>query len=356
MKRFRVFDQIAAHLPGLGHSVPSIPSGPALSPSWACSRFASIAAARDPCHALGVLLVFLAQICRGGASQVGIGVMHPELLGGFGLSSELHGLFSAVVPFACKLPPSTSELVKEVTSQLRSLVQKRTFSYDLFYGQHQSPWGVGMKPQFDVVVAMPIAEAIDVLHLCEGLGSAIVFEMRDEGVGSISLRVHYDSRRVPQGFVDEWICMLGNMGAQTGIQWPAAREEAMLLMPETAKLCEQAVANEREWNFNNTSKAFPKDVCLHDLVGIQALATPDAVALNWHGDELTYTRLIELSERVVAWLHAHGAGESPRHATPHYATPSLTRPHTPHHTTNPLFHFGIEQPAAFHFSSHANST
>ena len=58
--------------------------------------------------------------------------------------------------------------------------------------------------------------------------------------------------------------------------------------------------------FNATAAAYPQDACVHELVAAQAAATPDAPALEWRGDAMSYAELHACAARVAAWLRAHG--------------------------------------------------
>merc|ERR1712166_1729455 len=58
--------------------------------------------------------------------------------------------------------------------------------------------------------------------------------------------------------------------------------------------------------FNDTEAPFPAELCVHDLVASQAARMPDAVALEWRGDTMSYTELHASAARVAAWLAARG--------------------------------------------------
>ena len=58
--------------------------------------------------------------------------------------------------------------------------------------------------------------------------------------------------------------------------------------------------------FNDTFAPFPAELCVHDLVAAQAARSPDAVALEWRGDTMSYAELHASASRVAAWLAARG--------------------------------------------------
>jgi natural product biosynthesis luciferase-like monooxygenase protein len=59
-------------------------------------------------------------------------------------------------------------------------------------------------------------------------------------------------------------------------------------------------------DFNDTAGAYDRDACLHDLIERQARATPDAVAVAFAGQEMTYRGLDEAAGRVAAGLRRMG--------------------------------------------------
>jgi amino acid adenylation domain-containing protein len=61
-----------------------------------------------------------------------------------------------------------------------------------------------------------------------------------------------------------------------------------------------------EWN--NTSIAYPQDRCIHHLVEAQVARTPDAVAVVFEGQELTYRELNIRANQVAHHLQALGVG------------------------------------------------
>ena len=58
--------------------------------------------------------------------------------------------------------------------------------------------------------------------------------------------------------------------------------------------------------FNDTAAEYPREVCIHDLVGAQVARSPEAAAVEWRGATLTYAELWAASGQVAAWLRAHG--------------------------------------------------
>ena len=61
-------------------------------------------------------------------------------------------------------------------------------------------------------------------------------------------------------------------------------------------------------SWNDTEAAYPADACLHDLFEAQAARTPDATALVWGTERLTYRELNRRANRVARELRARGVG------------------------------------------------
>ena len=61
-----------------------------------------------------------------------------------------------------------------------------------------------------------------------------------------------------------------------------------------------------EWN--NTAHDYPKDQCVHQLFEAQVELTPDAIAVCFHDDYLTYGQLNRRANQVARYLHTLGVG------------------------------------------------
>ena len=62
----------------------------------------------------------------------------------------------------------------------------------------------------------------------------------------------------------------------------------------------------QEWN--NTSTAYPRDLCMHHLVERQVERTPDAVAVQFRDETLTYRALDERANQLAHYLRKQGVG------------------------------------------------
>ena len=63
---------------------------------------------------------------------------------------------------------------------------------------------------------------------------------------------------------------------------------------------------------NATDRPYPAGACVHELFRAQAARTPDAVALVWQGERLTYAELERRANRISHALRRRGAGPEVR--------------------------------------------
>ena len=61
-------------------------------------------------------------------------------------------------------------------------------------------------------------------------------------------------------------------------------------------------------DWNSTQVDYPEGKCLHDLVAMQAERTPDAVAVKFEGNQITYRELHSRSEQLALRLESLGVG------------------------------------------------
>ncbi|MBV9109729.1 MAG: amino acid adenylation domain-containing protein, partial [Gemmatimonadetes bacterium] len=81
--------------------------------------------------------------------------------------------------------------------------------------------------------------------------------------------------------------------------------ERLELMPESERF--RVV---EEWNA--TARPYPAGMCVHDLFRAQAARTPEAVALSWRGERLTYADLQARANRLANALRRRGVGPEVR--------------------------------------------
>ncbi|HEU0051567.1 MAG TPA: amino acid adenylation domain-containing protein, partial [Longimicrobium sp.] len=65
-------------------------------------------------------------------------------------------------------------------------------------------------------------------------------------------------------------------------------------------------------DWNATDAGYPAGACVHDLLRAQASRTPEAVALSWRGERLTYARLEARANQLANALRRRGVGPEVR--------------------------------------------
>ncbi|MDB6037458.1 MAG: pksN 14, partial [Verrucomicrobiales bacterium] len=58
--------------------------------------------------------------------------------------------------------------------------------------------------------------------------------------------------------------------------------------------------------FNNTAADYPKEICIHEFFEKQTAVTPDAIALVYKGQSLSYRELDDKSTQLALYLQSHG--------------------------------------------------
>ena len=92
---------------------------------------------------------------------------------------------------------------------------------------------------------------------------------------------------------------------QAAVQNPGERVSCLPMLTPTER--HQVLV---EWN--NTRADFPKNVCVHQLIEEQAKKTPDAVAVVWGKQHLTYSELEKRANQLAHFLVSRGVGPESR--------------------------------------------
>ncbi|HEU0054455.1 MAG TPA: condensation domain-containing protein, partial [Longimicrobium sp.] len=101
--------------------------------------------------------------------------------------------------------------------------------------------------------------------------------------------------------------MLGHL--ERLLEEAASAPDARLSALDILRAEERALVVE---TWNRTEAAFPSDRCIHDLIEDQATRTPDAVAVVFEDDSLTYRALDERANRLAHHLVRLGVGPEVR--------------------------------------------
>jgi hypothetical protein len=115
----------------------------------------------------------------------------------------------------------------------------------------------------------------------------------------LTLKIGYDRRRCDADMITR---MLGHLrtlleGFTTGLDRPLA-DLALLTAEERAQIAAR----------NATAAAFPHNRCVHELFAEQAARTPDAIALIFEDQRLTYAELDRRANQLAQYLRKRGVG------------------------------------------------
>jgi amino acid adenylation domain-containing protein len=118
--------------------------------------------------------------------------------------------------------------------------------------------------------------------------------------GSLSLEIQYDASRFQ---ADEIVRLTGRLSAllTNTLEYPETPLGELDVLSSSEK--QQLLVE-----VNDTSVAFPEDRCLHELFAAQAQQTPDANAVVYQNERLTYAELNARAETLATRLRAHGIG------------------------------------------------
>jgi amino acid adenylation domain-containing protein len=122
--------------------------------------------------------------------------------------------------------------------------------------------------------------------------------------GRIVGSVTYATALFDRATVERWVGYLRRV-LEAMVADERQRVDRLVLMPESERL--QVL---EAWNA--TARPYPAGACVHDLFRAQAARTPEAVALSWQGERLTYAGLEARANRLANALRRRGVGPEVR--------------------------------------------
>jgi amino acid adenylation domain-containing protein/non-ribosomal peptide synthase protein (TIGR01720 family) len=120
----------------------------------------------------------------------------------------------------------------------------------------------------------------------------------------MSFKIMYDSTRFPADSVNAMLGHLMHLLAELS-SGPTRRLSLVEMLTEYER--QQVV---REWN--QTEHPYPDDRCLHEFLEDQAERTPDATAVVFVDDQLTYSQLNRRANQLAHYLRRSGVGPEVR--------------------------------------------
>jgi natural product biosynthesis luciferase-like monooxygenase protein len=246
------------------------------------------------CAGPEVLAAFLIWLARTtGNTSFDIGFTSDELIE---QTRDISQEFAAVVPFHCEIEPRTTflDVVADVESEISKLQDRGTYLLDV-NSRNPALKRFGSDSQnFAVVIRFEknpgtAPESVP--------GAEVTFVIADTFQNS---SVRYDANLLREETVSSMASQVGALlaDAKAGTAKPVSQ---LSLMSETER--RQVLL---EWN--DTKRANVPNACVHHLFVQQALRTPDAIALAFQDQELTYAELDCRSSQVAAKLQSLGVG------------------------------------------------
>ncbi|HSX61738.1 MAG TPA: amino acid adenylation domain-containing protein, partial [Tahibacter sp.] len=221
---------------------------------------------------------------------------------------QMIGLFINTIPFKVSFAGETT-LAEHVSAVQADFLRANEFSHlSLAEIQRQSrvPSGTPLFDSLLVIGNYPIEAAMEAESRGSGLG--VESKGRNEQTGyklafNIGLRgrVHIQCAYSGEDFDDATIARLLGHFAQVLRQMPQALDRPV------QSLALIGDAERRQFDqWNAVPAAFPAEACIHTLVEAQAARTPDAIAADFHGEQLSYAELDAQANRVAHHLIALG--------------------------------------------------
>ncbi|MEU8542173.1 amino acid adenylation domain-containing protein [Streptomyces sp. NPDC048717] len=214
------------------------------------------------------------------------------------------GLFLNTLPFRARLTDGTwAELIERTAAQDIRVQPYRRFPlpeimrrtggtelFETFFNYTRFPVEDTLAGQSDVVVLE--AEGSAPTHFPFGAEFATGGSEED-----LTLGLRYDAARFDEeqiaAFHGHYAAVLAAMAAG-----PGARHEDADLLP--------AAEHERIAAWNATARTYDRPHLLHALIAEQARRRPDAPAVRYGDEELSYRALDERADRLAGVLRAHG--------------------------------------------------
>ncbi|QIZ46641.1 amino acid adenylation domain-containing protein [Dickeya zeae] len=141
-------------------------------------------------------------------------------------------------------------------------------------------------------------DGIDVLFSQERTNYPVNVSVNDQGTAGFSLDI-----QVAEGIgatrVGEMMLLTLTALADALAQVPAQPVHALTILPDAER--QQVLLS-----FNDTAADFPADICIHQLFEQQAAHSPDAVAVVFDGESLSYGELNRRANQLAYWLIEQG--------------------------------------------------
>jgi amino acid adenylation domain-containing protein len=206
--------------------------------------------------------------------------------------------------------PTTSELLARVRAVFLSAQENDDIPFEQVVELVQPPRSLAHTPLFQVIfvwqntpqgkLELPGIQVVPITPPNATAKLDLSLSLEEEGAaitGSLEYATSLFDRETIERFLHYWRNLLEAMttgDAQAIDCLPLVREK------EQVRLLS-------EWN--STAAEYPRDKCLHSLFEEQVTETPDAVAVEFNEQKLTYAELNAQANRLANYLRARGVRE-----------------------------------------------
>ena len=230
-------------------------------------------------------------------------------------SEALLGFFTNTIVLRTDLSgdPSFREVLRRARQTAVDAYRHQALPFDVVVQDLGVPRRVGEHPLYDVSfleLSAPDHDAAPGWSAWSGTWAGGATSAKDalgvavqQGREGPLVRVSFDTARLDASAVERFLGHLATLLVDAVAHPDTPLSGLALLTPgEHAEL--------RAWN--DTAAPFPEERCVHQLVEAQAQKTPDAVALEYEGQQLTYAELSARAHRLAHHLRALGVGPEVR--------------------------------------------
>jgi surfactin family lipopeptide synthetase C len=222
---------------------------------------------------------------------------------------QMVGLFINTLPFRVQVSSDT-ELIPWLKQLQQQMVDIQQYSYTPLVDIQQVSEVSGGIPLFESIVVFenyPMDKSVLQPNSSLELNQLETFEQDNYPLSllaasgdKLSITINYDTSRFEEHTIER---MLGHL--QT--MFSAIADNPQQIVGEIPLLT-TAERHQLLVEWNDTYSEYPVDKCIHQLFEQQVEETPDAVAVVFEEQQLTYRQLNEQSNQLAHYLHSLGVG------------------------------------------------
>lgn len=218
----------------------------------------------------------------------------------------LLGYFLNTVPLRADLSddPTFAELAKRMRNLIFETLKHDCVPFGDLIQEFSPNRDLSRNPLFDVMFSLepPMPEVDSAWRLTQmdvdsGATKYDLYLELDERHEEVLARFHYSTDlfdlRTIRRMAGHWVTLL-----------EAATTNPGLHISELPVLTDTERGQHAEWN--NTTVDYPRDLRIHDLFELQSQRSPEAVALLFDNQQVTYRELNERSNQLAHYLHKLG--------------------------------------------------